>query len=68
MIFIERDAPLCEHDIKWYQALLFGVMISAVIETSQLVFMCGLFEWDDMIHNGLGCMVGCLVVDGGVKK
>ena len=43
-------------------------MISAVIETSQLVFMCGLFEWDDMIHNGLGCMVGCLVGDGGVKK
>lgn len=48
------------------QALLFGVLISAVIETSQLVFMRGLFEWDDMIHNGLGCMVGCLVVDGGV--
>lgn len=54
--------------VKWYQALLFGVLISAVIETSQLVFMRGLFEWDDMIHNGLGCMVGCLVVDGGVKK
>ena len=28
--------------------------------------MRGLFEWDDIIHNGLGCMVGCLVVDGGV--
>lgn len=54
--------------VKWYQALLFGVLISAVIETSQLVFMRGLFEWDDMIHNGLGCMIGCLVVDGGVKK
>lgn len=54
--------------VKWYQALVFGVLISAVIETSQLVFMRGLFEWDDMIHNGLGCMVGCLVVDGGVKK
>lgn len=54
--------------VKWYQALLFGVLISAVIETSQLIFMRGLFEWDDMIHNGLGCMVGCLVVDRGVKK
>lgn len=54
--------------VKWYQALVFGVLISAVIETSQLVFMRGLFEWDDMIHNGLGCMIGCLVVDGGVKK
>lgn len=54
--------------VKWYQALVFGVLISAVIETSQLVFMRGLFEWDDMIHNGLGCMIGCLVVNGGVKK
>lgn len=45
-----------------------GVLISAVIETSQLIFMRGLFEWDDMIHNGLGCMVGCLVVDRSVKN
>lgn len=59
---------ITNHKVKWYQALLFGVLISAVIETSQLVFMRGLFEWDDMIHNGLGCMVGCLVVDGGVKN
>ena len=54
--------------VKWYRTLLFGVLVSAVIETSQLVFMRGLFEWDDMIHNGLGCMIGCLVVNGGVKK
>ena len=59
---------IANRKVKWYQALLFGVLISAVIETSQLVFMRGLFEWDDMIHNGLGCMVGCLVVDGVVKK
>ena len=57
---------IANRKVKWYQALLFGVLISAVIETSQLIFMRGLFEWDDMIHNGLGCMVGCLVVDGGV--
>ena len=44
--------------IKWQEALLFGVLISATIETSQLITMRGLFEWDDMIHNGLGCMVG----------
>lgn len=42
---------------------LIGVIISAVIETSQLLFKRGLFEWDDMIHNGLGCMLGCLVVN-----
>ena len=41
---------------------LIGVLISAAIELSQLIFQRGLFEWDDMIHNGLGCMLGCLVL------
>lgn len=54
---------IVNHKVKWYQALLFGVMASAIIEISQLIFMRGLFEWDDMIHNGLGCMVGSLLVN-----
>lgn len=49
--------------VKWQEALVFGVMISATIETSQLITMRGLFEWDDMIHNGLGCMVGAVLVN-----
>ena len=48
---------------KWQEALVFGVLISATIETSQLITMRGLFEWDDMIHNGLGCMVGAVLVN-----
>ena len=39
------------------------VLISATIEMSQLITMRGLFEWDDMIHNGLGCMVGAVLVN-----
>ena len=49
--------------VKWQEALVFGVLISATIETSQLITMRGLFEWDDMIHNGLGCMVGAVLVN-----
>ena len=49
--------------VKWQEALAFGVLISATIETSQLIMMRGLFEWDDMIHNGLGCMVGAVLVN-----
>jgi len=45
----------------WWKAFLIGVAISAVIETGQLVLCRGLFEWDDMIHNGLGCMAGSFV-------
>lgn len=44
-------------------ALKKGLLVSILIEISQLILMRGLFEWDDMIHNGLGCMLGCLVGD-----
>ena len=43
--------PIANHKIKWYQALVIGILMSATIELSQLIFMRGLFEWDDMIHN-----------------
>lgn len=33
------------HRVKWYWALLFGVLISSTIEVSQLIFKRGLFEW-----------------------
>lgn len=52
---------IVDRKVNWYWAWVFGVMISAGIEVSQLLFMRGLFEWDDMIHNGLGCMLGCMI-------
>lgn len=42
-------------------ALLAGLSVSFLIEISQLIFLRGLFEWDDMIHNALGCMIGCIL-------
>ena len=42
--------------------------MSAFIEVSQLVLMRGLFEWDDMVHNGLGCMAGCCMVNFMIGK
>ena len=51
-----------EHDI--IKGLLIGLTISGMIETCQLVFCRGLFEWDDIIHNGFGCMVGCILSSG----
>ncbi len=49
--------------IRIRMAFLLGFIVSVVIEFCQLIFMRGLFEWDDMIHNGLGCMLGCLAVN-----
>lgn len=48
--------------LKWYHGFVAGFLISAVIETSQLLFRRGLFEWDDMIHNAVGCMLGCVIM------
>ena len=54
--------------IKWYKALLNGIFISAIIEViSQLIFMRGLFEWDDMIRVGRGCMIGCCIMNRIIK-
>lgn len=58
---------IAAHKVKWSRALAFGIFVSAVIETSQLILKRGLFEWDDMIHNGLGCMIGCLLVNFGME-
>ncbi len=39
-------------------ACLIGFSISFLIEVCQLVLCRGLFEWDDMVHNTLGCGAG----------
>ena len=41
---------------------LAGLILSAAIETTQLLFHLGLFEWDDMLHNTMGCALGGLAV------
>lgn len=53
--------PLFGHKIRPITAFLLGFAVSAVIEISQLVSRRGLFEWDDMLHNGLGCMLGFIL-------
>ena len=47
--------------MRWYQAVMVGVIISAGIEVSQLLLCRGLFEWDDIIHNTLGYLIGSKV-------
>lgn len=48
--------------ISWIKGFLYGFFVSAIIETCQLILKRGLFEWDDMIHNAVGCMIGCILV------
>ncbi|MCD7826897.1 MAG: VanZ family protein [Clostridiaceae bacterium] len=44
---------------KPWKALLIGLIFAAFIEITQYFTCRGLFEWDDMIHNALGCWIGC---------
>lgn len=54
--------------IRW--VVLGGFLIAVFIETQQFIFECGLFEWDDMIHNTLGVFLCCVVRKkwGNMKK
>ena len=45
----------------WKEGFFAGGLMSASIECMQLVFRRGLFEWDDILHNSIGCMAGCLL-------
>lgn len=52
-----------DRTVRIRDSFIAGFLVSAAIELCQLVFMRGLFEWDDMIHNGLGCMAGSLCMN-----
>jgi glycopeptide antibiotics resistance protein len=43
------------------KTVLTGFLLSLSIELLQLVFRRGLFEFDDLIHNTLGCFIGYAV-------
>lgn len=40
------------------EGLFYGFLFSVYMELLQLMFQLGVFEWDDMVHNALGCALG----------
>lgn len=54
--------------VNWKRGILIGMGTSFVIEILQLITCRGLFELDDIIHNGFGCMLGAVLVSGYWKK
>ena len=62
--FWSWSAILRYHDMELLKENLLNCMLllpaGALLP---LIMMRGLFEWDDMIHNGLGCMVGAVLVN-----
>jgi glycopeptide antibiotics resistance protein len=43
-------------------AFLIAIALSASIEFTQLMTHRGLFEWDDMIYNGFGALLGIGII------
>lgn len=43
------------------KVVLIGFMLSTLIEVTQLIFQIGLFEFDDIFGNTMGCLIGTLV-------
>ena len=68
MYVIDADGSVAAIDGKEKSPSLAGICVSACIEISQLIFLRGLFEWDDMIHNAFGCMVGCILCNMVVRR
>lgn len=52
---------LCFGERKGIRVVFIGFLLSASIEIIQLVFRIGLFEFDDMIGNTIGCWIGAVV-------
>lgn len=46
----------------WKHVLMAGLILSSNIEILQFLLCRGLCEIDDIIHNVIGCMIGCLAV------
>jgi len=47
--------------IKFKKTIIIGFTLSLFIEILQFVFSTGISEFDDLILNSIGTMVGCLI-------
>ncbi|MGM9959239.1 MAG: VanZ family protein [Erysipelotrichaceae bacterium] len=52
---------LCLEEKFGLRVVIAGLLLSVSIEIVQLVFRIGLFEFDDMIGNTVGCLIGAVV-------
>ena len=47
---------------RWAKAWLVGLLASLTIEFSQLIWHRGVFDLDDLFNNGLGALIGGMIV------
>lgn len=52
---------LCFGEKYGLRVVIAGLLLSVSIEIFQLVFRIGLFEFDDIIGNTIGCFIGAVI-------
>ena len=52
---------LCLGENFGLRVVIAGLLLSVSIELIQLLFNIGLFEFDDMIGNTVGCLIGAVI-------
>ena len=63
MLFIPLGCllHLCFGEKFGLRVVIAGLLLSVSIELIQLTFKIGVFEFDDMIGNTIGCLIGAVV-------
>lgn len=61
ILFVPVGFLLCavSRNMVWWKVLLAGACLSMGIEVLQLILEKGLCDFNDLLHNTLGCMLGC---------
>ena len=49
---------------RWWHIALIGCMVSVIVEFLQFYYKRGLCEFDDLLHNTIGCLIGFLMIKG----
>ena len=47
---------------KWRNVVLIGCLVSIIVEFLQFYYKRGLCEFDDWMHNTIGCVIGLILV------
>lgn len=53
--------PFVFEKLKAWQVVAIGLCCSVLTEVTQLVCKIGLFEFDDMLNNTMGCVIGLAI-------
>lgn len=54
--------------IKLWHVFGIGLLLSLTIETLQYVFYKGVAQFDDLVHNSLGCVLGWYLIKRIIEK